>query len=176
MDSTALKNGTSEQESEMFIKSMLSSLFKREYDKCLTFTQEAQKFFLKERAPESLSLCLSIIGLINYIKDSKKYVNTLVQLNDAKFLADSLRSKTAKAINEFAFAEIEYRENNLKESFIHYQNAEKFAQVNDEYNILTNIIAEKTKLNGPQLLRQKRDPLMALLKISQAVSAETDLD
>lgn len=158
------------------IESILKPLFNNNYDECISAISEAQIFFIAQKSSENISICLSLMGLVQYLKDKNKYLKALIYLNDGKYLADSLNSKTAKLINEYAFAKIEFNENNLKETILHYENARKYALIQDKYNMLTLIEEGIRKAEEPEKLPQKRDPLIALLKIGQAVSAETDID
>lgn len=160
------------------VKSAIQDLLNKSYDKSLKLIIQAQELFVKQKSPENISICLSMIGLVEYSQNKSKYLKSLTNLNDAKYLASFTDDTTAKLINEFALGEMDFSENNDKMAFIHYKNAINLAQKTDEYSLLA-VIQEKvgkTKQNDDFVVPQKRDPLIALLKIGQTVAAETEID
>lgn len=159
-----------------FIREALGNLLAKNYDNCLKNVFEALKIFRQENSSADTSVCLSLSGLAEYFTDKTRYLKSLTSINDGKYLADYLQDTTAQLINEFVTGEIDFSECSLDTASLHYKNAQKFAQIKDEYGLLHVIKERQEQLASPQGLSCKRDPLVALLKIGQAVSAETDID
>lgn len=161
---------------KILIKNALQCFMAKDYDCCLTFAADAQKLFLQEQSSENISICLSLIGLCEYLKDKNRYLKALTYLNDGQYLAGYLHNTTAKVVNELAFADIYYAEKNYDTAMLHYEGALKLATEKDEYK-LTRFLKERIQqVRDEKLSQGKRDPLIALLKIGQTVSAETDID
>lgn len=157
------------------IKSALEALVSKRYEECLSNVLEAKKLFQDAKSDENISICLSLIGFIEYAKDKKRYLKALTSLNDATYLAGYLNDSTAKLINEFMLGEIDFAEKNFDVAVLHYQNAMKNAQKFDEYN-LTKLIKERILQAQDETSSEKGNPMAALLRIGQTVSAETDID
>lgn len=154
----------------------LGQFINKNYDGCLLSVVDAQALFLKEKSPQHLSICLSLMGLIEYLKDKNNYLKALTHINDAKFLANSSKDVSAKLINEMSFANIEMIEKNLDTAILHYENAAKFAEIKDEYGLKKLLKERISQLYDEKFPNAKRDPLLALLRIGQTVSAETNID
>lgn len=159
-----------------FIEAAIENLRHKNYDQCISCINDAHSACFEEKSPGNISICLSLRGLLEYMKDKNKYFKCLTYINDAKYLADISNNITAKLINDFAIADIEFKENDLGIALLHYENAKKYAQVQDEYNMIPLIEDRIRELHDIDKTPQKRDPLIALLRIGQTVSAETDID
>lgn len=161
---------------EILIKSVIEKLIQRNYSGCMSEIIEAQKLFRQEQSYENISVCLSLMGLIEYFEDKNKYLKALTYINDGTYLANSSNNINAKLINEFVLATIDFEEQNFKTAFLHYEKASKYSEIHDNYN-LNNLIKEcLLQLQNKKNSSGKRDPLIALLKIGQAVSAQTDIN
>lgn len=161
---------------KILIKNALQCFMDKNYEGCLSYSADAQKLFLQEQSSENLSICLSLIGLCEYLNDRNRYLKALTYLNDGKYLAGYLHNISAQVINELAFADIYSAEKNFDTAILHYEGALKLASEKDEYK-LTKFLKERIQQARDEKLSQgKRDPLIALLKIGQTVSAETDID
>ncbi len=161
---------------ETLIKTAFEEIIKKKYKESLSCIIEAQSLFSKEKSYENISICLSLIGFIEYLQDKNKYLKSLTYVNDAAYLAESSLDLSAKLVNEFAIATIEFIEGNLKTASLHYKKALKFAEVQDKYELLNIIQENMHQLKDKKNSSGKRDPLIALLKIGQTVAAETDID
>lgn len=161
---------------ETLVESALGQLIAKSYQESLNTISEAQKLFQQEQSYENISACLSLTGLIEYLEDKNKYLKALTYINDATYLADSTNNTTAKLINEFTLATIDFFEGNLDTSILHYEKAKAFGQIEDKYHLLKLIQEQLQQAQDKKNPSGKRDPLMALLKIGQSVSAETDID
>lgn len=159
-----------------FIREALGQLLSKDYDNCLKNIYEALKIFRHENSTADISICLSLSGLAEYFNDKSRYLKSLTSINDGKYLADYLKDATAQCINEVVSGEMDFSECSFDTASLHYHNAQKYAQIKDEYALLQVIKERLNQLENPEGLSCKRDPLVALLKIGQAVSAETDID
>lgn len=158
---------------ETLVKSVIEKIINKNYSGCMSDILSAQKLFQHEKSYGNISVCLSLIGLIEYLEDKNKYLKALTYINDGAYLADYTDSLNAKLINELALAKIDLAEKNFDIAKFHYEKAFKYTQIEDEYN-LDKLIRER--LQQLQDKSGKRDPLVALLKIGQAVAAQTDID
>ncbi len=161
---------------KIFIKPIIEKLFNNQYEEAFLQVMAIQKQFMQENSSEKMSIYLSLIGLLEYLKDKNKYWKALTFLNDGKYLADYLNDATARLVNEFSFAEVEWAENNSRESYLHYENARKIAVVKDEVGLLEIIENRLDILRNSKNSPYRCDPLIALLKIGQTVAAETNID
>lgn len=163
------------QSGKILVKSALGHLIKKHYDDCLSAVLDAQKFFQQQNSCENLSICLSLIGYVEYVKDKSKYLKALTYVNDGAYLADYTNNTSAKLISEFVLGEIDFAEKNQTTSILHYQKAIKCCETKDEYN-LAKLLKERLQQAHEDPCGGQRDPLLALLKIGQTVAAETDID
>lgn len=161
---------------EALIKSAIEQLINKDYSGCMSVITEAQNLFQQEKAYSNISICLSLIGLVEYLEDKNKYLKSLTYINDAAYLADSSSDVSAKLINEFALATIDFSEENFNTAILHYETAIKFAQSEDKYKLNKLMKERLQQLQDKKNPSGKRDPLIALLKIGQTVAAETDID
>lgn len=167
---------TTVSNSKTMIETAIEHLRHKDYENCISCISQSHDTCFEQKSPENVSMCLSLRGLFEYLKDKNKYFKCLTYINDAKYLADSSNSISAKLINDFAIADIEFKENDLGIALLHYENAKKYALINDEYSMLSLIEERIRELHALDKIPQKRDPLIALLRIGQTVSAETDID
>lgn len=161
---------------ENLIETAIKQLVNKNYSECMPVILEAQNLFQQEKSYENISVCLSLIGMIEYLEDKNKYLKAITYINDGTYLADSSHDATAKLINEFALATIDFAEDNLKTAALHYENARKFTQIEDKYELNKLINERLQQIEDKKNPSGKRDPLIALLKIGQTVAAETDIN
>lgn len=161
---------------ESIVKSIIERLINKNHWGCMEQIANAQRLFQHEQSNENLSICLSLLGVVEYLEDKHRYLKALRYVNDGAFLANSVNDTTAKLINEYALAMIDIEEQNLKTATLHLKRAAEYAEIEDKFN-LSLIMKEKLlQLRDRKNLAGERDPLIALLKIGQAVSAETDIN
>lgn len=161
---------------ETLIKSAMEHLISKNYQACKPLIYEAQDLFRKEQSYENISICLSLIGLVEYLEDKTKYLKSLTYINDATYLAESSNSISAKLINEFALATLDFMEEDLKTAILRYKKALKYTENEDKYSLQAVIEQNIQQAHDKKNSVGKRDPLIALLKIGQTVAAETDID
>lgn len=161
---------------ETLIKAVFEKLISKDYSESISLILEAQSLFNQEKSYNNISICLSLIGLIEYLEDKDKYLKSLTYINDGTYLAESSEDLTAKLINEFALATVEFVEGDLKTASLHYKKALKLSEQEDKYGLQKLISENMQQLRDKKNSSGKRDPLIALLKIGQTVAAETDID
>ena len=157
----------------------LGQFINKSYEGCKSSLEQAQKIFVQEKASESISVCLSLIGIVEYFQDKCKYFKALAYLSDGRYLAEYTGNVNAKLINEFATGEMESAENNSDKAILHYEKARHYAKGLDEYGLKPIIESRIRQLTDGDICLtpiHKRDPLVALLKIGQTVAAETNID
>jgi len=172
-----VENGTIKQ-GKILVKSAIYNFLNKSYDECIATIKKAQDIFVEEKSSENVSVCLSIIGLVDYLQNKTRYVKSLTSLNDAKYLASCTNDLTANLVNEFALGDMDFSEEDACMAVIHYKNAKKLALKSDEYELLKPIEERISQLDNSCnfSIPQKRDPLIALLKIGQTVAAETNIE
>ena len=83
----------------------------------------AHKLYLDTNDTEKISICLSFIGLMNYLCDTDTYKSSLLLLEDARFLAQDAKGENAWGISKYAFAEIALREKNYHDALLYLNRA-----------------------------------------------------
>lgn len=160
---------------EFVVKKVIEQLINKDYDNCMGQIINAQKIFQQEQSQDNISICLSLLGVLEYLEDKHRYLKALRYINDGAYLATSLNNISAKLINEYSLAKIDIEEKNHKTATLHLKRAAEYAEIEDKYK-LKKVIKEKLQqLRDKKNLAGERDPLIALLKIGQAISAETDI-
>lgn len=158
------------------VKTVIEQLVHKNCRGCIEQINKAQKLFQKEQSQENLSICLSLLGIVEYLDDKHRYLKALRYINDGAYLANSINNTSAKLINEYALATIDIEEKNYKTATLHLKRAAEHAEIKDNYN-LSKVIKDKLQqLRDKKNIVGERDPLIALLKIGQAVSAQTDIN
>ncbi len=76
----------------------------------------AHKIFLAYKDMAKVSVCLSLNGLNKYLAKTESYYNSLLLLEDSKFLCESTSDFISIAINKFAFGQIFFMENKYDEA------------------------------------------------------------
>ncbi|HNW25686.1 MAG TPA: GAF domain-containing protein [Candidatus Gastranaerophilaceae bacterium] len=166
------------KQGEFLIRKALDEFLNKSYKEAFSAALSAQKLFIQEKSSENISICLSLLGVIEYLGDKSKYLSALTYLNDGKYLAECTKNTTAKLINEFMLGNLDFIEKNSCTAIIHYENALKIAKRQDEYGLIEHINSRMKQLNSSCDFStpEKHDPLVALLRIGQTVSAETDIN
>lgn len=177
MDVAEYIENESVKEGKILVYKGVSLLLNKSYEESARNISKALKLFVHEKSNENTSICLSLMGLLEYYTDKNKYLKALTYINDGKYLANYTKNSAAKLLNEFALAEIDITEKNFEIALLHYKTAKVLAK-NDEFNLKRTIEERIVQIQtGADTCQpMKRDPLVALLKIGQTVAAETNID
>jgi len=116
-----------------------------------------------------------VLGLQNYING--QFESALQNFSDVDLLLARKINISAKIFYEFLLGYINYREHNNTYS-IHYNNAKKIAEQYGKQEFLDKISECFKQINSGNayIATMKKDPLLALVKIGQAVAAEKNID
>ena len=152
----------------------------KKWKEALKFLSTAHKIFLVNKRINFVSICLSLTALIKYLNKSEGYYNSLMLLEDAKFLAKNAEGTEDISINRYAFAQIYYNEKKYNDAFLYLTNIQNEL---DNFPILKEkalaLIEEiKHKPNKVQHYQDEKETtlVLALSNIARAVNAETDID
>lgn len=138
----------------------------------------ALNFFKSKNSVPYMSVCLSFLGLTDYIIDNNNYRNSLALMHDGAYMADYSNSTTAKLVNEFVSGSICFAEKNDKVALLHYENAKNFAIEEDEFDLMSFIIGriKQIKRGDGFTVHVQNDPLVSLVKIGRSITALTDIN
>ena len=51
------------------VKRAIYNFLNKSYNECITLILEAQELFIQQKSSENISVCLSIIGLVDYLQN-----------------------------------------------------------------------------------------------------------
>ena len=165
-------------ETEKTIHQALNAIDEKDYKTARTKINHAYEMSRGDKFNEGISTSLSLLAFVDYSEDKSKYESATALLDDAKYMAQRTDNITATLVNELAFGNINFSENNKDVALIHYNNALKLAVEEDKYNLADNINTRIRQLqnNMDYSLPTKSDPLVSLVKISRSITALTDVD
>lgn len=166
------------EQTEKLIQKALGYIEEKDYKDARKVLDEAYSVSRDEKYNEGVSVCYSLISFLDYSDDKTKYDKAASLLGDATFMAQRTNSTTAILINELVLGNINFSEGNKDVALIHYNNALKLSVEEDKY-LLANTINTRIKQlqnNMDYSLPTKSDPLVSLVKISQSITALTDID
>lgn len=138
----------------------------------------ALNYYKNKNSVPYMSVCLSFLGLTDYIIDNNNYRNSLALMHDGAYMADYSNSTTAKLVNEFVSGSICFAEKNDKVALLHYENAKNFAIETDEFDLMSFIIGriKQIKSGDGFTVPVQNDPLVSLVKIGRSINALTDIN
>ncbi len=172
------KDNNAGSEGRALIREALNDLHKNNATKAKEDFNSALNCFKKINSIPYISVCLSFLGLTNYIIDKSNYQNSLALMHDGAYMADYSNSVTAKLVNEFVSGSICYAEGNDKVALLHYENARNYASEEDEFSLSTYIAGRIKQIkNGENFsISIQNDPLISLVKIGRSITALTDIN
>ncbi len=140
-------------------------------NKCLDEIIEGKHLTINREQSTTYNILLC---LKNYIAND--FELSLQNIEDASILLDS-NDIINKIFYEFVLGYINYNEKN-NTYMLHYNNAKKLAEKNNKQEFLSLLTEKINKIkNGSMYTTSvKKDPLLALVKIGQAVAAEKNID
>lgn len=153
-----------------FIFSTLEDIAKQKYEEKEWIIKEHQSIYKNDS-----SICLSLLSILEYSRGN--FETSLRYLDDAKYLANAKNVPIDLILNEVITGFINYAEKNNSLYTINYNKAKRIAQIKEEtkfFNKITSILANFPGGNNYTNSAQK-DPLVALVKIGQAVGAEKNI-
>ena len=172
------KENSTGLEGKALIKAALRDLHKDNPLKAKEDFNSALNCFKKTNSIPYISVCLSFLGLTDYIIDKNNYQNSLALMHDGAYMADYANSLTAKLVNEFVSGSICYAEGNDRVALLHYENAKNYASEEDEFALSEYITGRIKQIkNGENFtVSVQNDPLISLVKIGRSITALTDIN
>ena len=121
------------QDGKNLVNAAILLLEDKNYEEAKNKFINAQVIFTGLNASEYISVCLSMIGLIEYSIDRKNYQKALSMINDGAYMAKFSKNITANLFNEFALGSLDFGEKSNDLAIIHYNNAKNFGLEYDEF-------------------------------------------
>ena len=171
-ENNSIKTGKS------LIKEALNDLHNENPAKAKEDFNSALTCFKKAKSVPYISVCLSFLGLTDYIIDKNNYRNSLALIHDGAYMADYSNNITAKLVNEFASGSLCYAEGNDKVALLHYENAKDYALEEDEFSLSEYITGRIKQLKRGENFTAavQNDPIVSLVKIGRSITALTDIN
>jgi len=147
---------------------------------------EIRKIGIAKKDFEIVSVAMSIYAYLNYKSGDKNSYRAYKTLNDAKYLAVSSNLYLAQKVNYFAFALMEFEEENFDDAIDFIKNAQMIKI--GEFGFDNKLDTARNAINQAKQKRiihlappsfipdHKNDPLLALLKVGRTMAVETNLD
>lgn len=166
------------ENTEKIIKSALRFIEEKDYNSAKSDLDNAYEHCRQENFTEGVSICLSLLSFLEYSTDKSKYDDAASLLQDGTYMAQRANSTTALLVNELVLGNINFSEGNKDIALMHYNNALKHSVEEDKYSLSDTINTRIRQLqnNMDYSLPTKSDPLVSLVKISQSITALTDID
>ena len=165
-------------EAQGLVRAGLELIDKKQYSDAQVKIDKASEIFKQANNTEGMSICLSLLGFLNYSTNIKDYQAAIALVHDGSFMAKRSNSDTALMINEAVLGNINFSESNKDVALIHYNNAVRLAVIEDKYNIsdMINARIKQLKNNTAYSIPTEIDPLISLVKISNAISSIVNID
>ena len=127
---------------------------------------------------DDTAICFSLLSLGAFLKHD--YKNFYQFMNDASFLVDQTNDSITKIFHEMVLGFVNFTEKNTTLYSINYNKARKLSIKNQKTDFFEKL---NSMLKCPPITHftanhggQTKDPLIALVKIGQAVAAEKDIN
>ncbi|MCQ2739144.1 MAG: HD-GYP domain-containing protein [bacterium] len=130
----------------------------------------------KEIYQDDSAICFSLLALGAFKK--KQFDDYYQFMNDAQFLSERTEDCITCILHELVLGYISFSEKNSSLYSINYNNARKLAMKNQKTNFFEKIagIFQCPPITHLSTHAPVKDPLIALVKIGQAVAAEKNID
>ena len=130
----------------------------------------------KEIYGNDTAICFDLLALGSFV--DKKYEDYYQFMNDAQFLVEQSKDSITNILHELILGHVSFAEKNSALYSINYNKARKFAIKSQKTAFFERLT---TLLKCPPITHlsthaQVKDPLIALVKIGQAVAAEKNID
>ena len=99
----------------------------------LNLFTEANKIYTSIHDMSNISICLSWIGLLNYLTNNSNYYKIIIMLNDAKFLAENSASERALFNYYYVYGSINYLDENYSEALYHLDKASHYETKEEDF-------------------------------------------
>ena len=156
---------------ENFIYDSLEEILNGNYD-----TERADIIKHKDIYQNDTAICFSLLALGAFIK--RRYDEYYQFMKDAQFLVEQTNDPLTNIFHELALGYVNFTEKNSALYSINYNKARKLAikaQYADFFEKVTNML-KCPPITHLSTHAQVKDPLIALVKIGQAVAAEKDIN
>ena len=158
---------------ENFVYESVTEMLDGKYDSVETRVEKHKDIYHDDTA-----ICFSLLSLDAFLKHD--YNNFYQFMNDASFLVDQTPDPITKIFHEMVLGYVNFTEKNATLYSISYNKARKLSIKNQKTEFFEKLnamlkcppISHFTSNHGGQT----KDPLIALVKIGQAVAAEKDID
>ena len=130
----------------------------------------------KEIYQDDTAICFTLLAVGAFIK--KQYDEYYQFMNDAQFLVEQSKDAITNILHELALGHVSFTEKNSALYSINYNKARKLAikaQKADFFERVSNML-KCPPITHLSTHAQVNDPLIALVKIGQAVAAEKNID
>ena len=166
------------EEARNLICTGLRYIDEKQYPEAKVQVEKAYEIFKADNSVAGISVCLSLLGFLNYSADKNNYEAAAALVQDGTYMAQRSNHDGALLINELVLGNMNFAEDNKDIALIHYNNALKLSVDNDECNLKETINTRIRQLqnNMDYSLPTKSDPLVSLVKISRSITALTDID
>jgi putative methionine-R-sulfoxide reductase with GAF domain len=158
---------------ENFIYESVADLLDGKYD---TVNKRVEKH--KDIYNNDTAICFSLLSLSSFLH--KDYSHFYQFMNDASFLVDQTKEPITKLFHEIVLGFVNFSEKNTTLYSINYNRARKLTIKNQHTDFFEKV---NSMLKCPPITHftpnhggQTKDPLLALVKIGQAVAAEKDIN
>ena len=156
---------------ENFIYESAEELMSGAYDKEKTRIIKHKDLYQGDTA-----ICFSLLALGAFIK--KEYKDYYQFMNDAQFLVENSKDSITNILHELVLGYISFTEKNSSLYSINYNKARKLAIKSQQTNFFERMtgLLKCPPITHLSTHAQVKDPLIALVKIGQAVAAEKDIN
>ncbi len=156
---------------EKFIYNSLEEITKGNFAKVKNYIIEHKNTYQNDTA-----ICFTLLALGAFIK--KQYDEYYQFMNDAQFLVEQSKDCVTNILYELALGHVNFKERNSALYSINYNKARKLAMKFQKASFFEKIanILDCPPITHLSSHAQVKDPLIALVKIGQAVAAEKNID
>ncbi len=158
---------------ENFVYESVSELLDGQYEEVKPIIEKHKDIYHDDTA-----ICFSLLSLGAFLKHD--YNNFYQFMNDASFLVDQSNEPITKIFHEMVLGYVNFTEKNATLYSISYNKARKLSIKNQKTEFFERL---NSMLKCPPISHftanhggQTKDPLIALVKIGQAVAAEKNID
>lgn len=156
---------------ENFIYESAEEIFNGDYEK-------AKERIIKHKDiyQDDTAICFALLALGAFVK--KQYDAYYQFMNDTQFLVENSKDCTTNILYELVLAHINFTEKNSSLYSINYNKARKLAIKNQKANLFEKLTSlfKCPPITHLGTHAHLKDPLIALVKIGQAVAAEKNIN